>query len=944
MRAPRTAATGTSGQSFVKARFESLDWGVSTNDQHDLGTDLWLMARDARGFELRLLVGVQVKSGASWFDEPELDEPEFDEPEFDGDEVVGWWFRKADDDHFRYWTEHSVPHILVLHRPSDGECFWVHLTADRFSSTGKGRKILVSATSTVDREHIGDLVAVATSKQPVAEWQGSAWTPSSVEPLDRLRYALLVPRLVAPHPNNRPPEVSAEQAVALLTQLRVRGLERLETNQAELDHEVASGSGDWTWTFYGALWRWVIHGELEMLGEATRTAAASHQRAAATAALASAYYEIGDVDLALEILDSELARDDHHPVDHAWLVSHRARCVIERGQLEDARALALGVFHIGRTKAGDPTAAVVAGTMAEIIFTSGDWNGDELAQSVQVRDNVASWWRSQTLVSGLSSQFAEDFRTWSGSRSYTWGAEDTAWIKMRSAMLLSGYAADSASWRHAAGLLARRLLMTTTEDEGLVSALDTLRVAGAYEHLNLAIGRLCERGPTKPLATVACALDLSKSTRTSLRCDLGLLIRAANVLTPEAAGNHATWLMNALRNTDDLEQTLRPTFFLNDDLVHALSSVCVALDASGENDVREFLTTLPPQPELPLARSYAKLLAALVDEQWTDDQVARLASRPDGDHAEFLAAVEALGAARSTSARDALLGRVSAGDLNALQSYGSVTDLPPLVARELIRRLAQSITQPSGQPFGVSGAAERDLLRTLVLLNAWHPDEADWEAVIHALSDVDLHPGELAAALDLLTRLAQQVPTATARELDPVLRGIAERVVDEPVPFRRYPNLRSQAELARACLSPESLTEADLRRLIRGDADDRAAAAQIVIHRRDATSLTLVAALAQDEEPLVRTRIAHGLCEWLMTDDTAHEVLPLLRDLLSDEGLAVGNALSMALDADLVHEGVRPLLDMIVDHPSAIVRFRATTARSLLDQHSSDANSSEDRH
>jgi hypothetical protein len=63
MRAPKTEATGTSGQSFVKAHFEKLGWGVMPNPEHDVGTDMLVQARDDAGIDLGLLLGVQVKSG-----------------------------------------------------------------------------------------------------------------------------------------------------------------------------------------------------------------------------------------------------------------------------------------------------------------------------------------------------------------------------------------------------------------------------------------------------------------------------------------------------------------------------------------------------------------------------------------------------------------------------------------------------------------------------------------------------------------------------------------------------------------------------------------------------------------------------------------------------------------------------------------------------------------
>lgn len=60
---------------MAKANFELLGWGAVENTTHDLGTDLFLMARDNRRFDLGLLVGAQVKNGPSWF----RNQPAFDD-------------------------------------------------------------------------------------------------------------------------------------------------------------------------------------------------------------------------------------------------------------------------------------------------------------------------------------------------------------------------------------------------------------------------------------------------------------------------------------------------------------------------------------------------------------------------------------------------------------------------------------------------------------------------------------------------------------------------------------------------------------------------------------------------------------------------------------------------------------------------------------------------
>jgi hypothetical protein len=77
-------SAATAGVSQVKADFEWLGWGSIENTSHDLGTDLAVMARDARRFDHCRPLGVQVKAGASYFEEPETD---------DQGALIGWWLK-----------------------------------------------------------------------------------------------------------------------------------------------------------------------------------------------------------------------------------------------------------------------------------------------------------------------------------------------------------------------------------------------------------------------------------------------------------------------------------------------------------------------------------------------------------------------------------------------------------------------------------------------------------------------------------------------------------------------------------------------------------------------------------------------------------------------------------------------------------------------------------
>jgi len=73
------------------------------------------------------LVALQIKSGASWFNEQD---------------DVGFVYR-GDRGHLNYWLEHSLPVILILHNPETHQTFWQAITVSNVSLTGKAWKISV---------------------------------------------------------------------------------------------------------------------------------------------------------------------------------------------------------------------------------------------------------------------------------------------------------------------------------------------------------------------------------------------------------------------------------------------------------------------------------------------------------------------------------------------------------------------------------------------------------------------------------------------------------------------------------------------------------------------------------------------------------------------------------------------------------------------------------
>src|SRR5665647_150681 len=351
MRAPKTEATGTSGQSFVKGHFERLGWGVMPNPEHDLGTDMVLQARDDTGLDLGLLIGAQVKSGPSYFTEP---------VNVDG-EVSGWWFRE-DEEHFQYWLSYQAAHIVVLHDQGTGIAYWDHVTKDKVQVTGVGRNIFVPFNQTVDLGHRIALIKVAESKAPQPHWDGSAWDhEDQIRDDAKLRTAFVAPRLLGPHPNAQITDLSAEQAIGLAVQMRLDQIERLKEQFPLLNPSVASSDGDWNWRLYGALRQWLETGHRDNLDGVLSSASTPQESSAGSVCVSHAMLEDGNPADAMAIIDRALEVDDLSTSDSYWLRAHKARIAYELGDLDLARETALSVKQMDDSLLRDPTLRVLLG-------------------------------------------------------------------------------------------------------------------------------------------------------------------------------------------------------------------------------------------------------------------------------------------------------------------------------------------------------------------------------------------------------------------------------------------------------------------------------------------------------------------------------------------------------------------------------------------------------
>lgn len=903
-------AVGTAGQSRVSAQFEELNWGVASNPYHDLGTDLWLMARDDRRFDLGLLVGAQVKTSET----RSATSKYFKEPKREHGKVVGWWYRESlPEDHFDYWIKHSIPHIVVLHDLKSGRSYWVHVTKEAITRTKSGTKILVPKSQRINAAAAGRLLDVAISQRGSrGTWEGSSWPDiAALGPEDRIRYALLTPRLIA---NRHTPRVRNDenpyQAIAILVQgrfLELDGSRELAEHLPGIEPppflsaDEARAAPEWEWNLYGDLHRYMRDSDPDIFSPLIEAAPLnSAQRAAAVALRAATLIERGRVAEALSLTADELSRAPGlDPVNFAWIEVQYARCLLEVGKYKKARRLAIHVQRIQAAAAVDPTAMAIAASAAGILFRASGWLQQPNSSSVTSNDTAAGWWRNQTIAYGLETFLNDRFALWASESTDVPQHFSDTWRRLRTATLLSGFAGDQPSWRAEYSQLAQYTLqayptgqLSSQAYEGLLT---DLRLAGDVDSVKQCAQKLLMSGPQDAARRACTSVSLLESTHSTGRSDLELIKSAAEVLDEEQADMYVRESVDILKDQPSYAKRVRPTFLIHHYVLQTLEALIrdSAASKAGRRVFIDYFVSLPPVSDQSLADSLVRVLRAIPENDWTTGDLDELRLRAD-DNWQLKEALVGITSAGDDDAKAELLDALRNGATRMLENVADVRSIPQDVAAAQISALSESVRREVAE--ARAGTFFRRDGRSLAMLNIWHPDVADWTPIFELLNEFRVMPRSLIDLATLLRDASMQVRQEIRHQLLPLLEHVRDRT---PIDFGEWveasERLKTIMREAIDALAPGTVSDTELWSLIGGNSEARSAAARIIGRRRDVSRLDILACLSYDEASIVRASAAQWIARWLENAEVAERCNALLEDLASAPGTLIARAIASGL-------------------------------------------------
>ena len=108
---------------------EYNNWMFREQPINDVGIDAHMEFTEANG-EVRQLLGLQIKTGQSWFKEKKENY------------II---FRDINERQYNYWVTNTLPCIIVLYNPDNNICIWEKLTVKTIERTkqGKGKGFFV---------------------------------------------------------------------------------------------------------------------------------------------------------------------------------------------------------------------------------------------------------------------------------------------------------------------------------------------------------------------------------------------------------------------------------------------------------------------------------------------------------------------------------------------------------------------------------------------------------------------------------------------------------------------------------------------------------------------------------------------------------------------------------------------------------------------------------
>jgi len=728
------ARRGEGGENQVKAFFsDTFQWCIMSKDI-DFGTDLWVMPVSDEGIPSFVVLGVQVKKGASYFRHPKKDEQ---------GNVIGWWFG-FDANHEASWTNGRIAHIVVL-ISNEGTMYWSKIESSQIDRSSRKPKILVYKDHVLEKTDEEEIYEFACSTYEKSAFNGVVWNGlKNIKNQDRIRLAMLAPRVIAPHVNKHIDNLKGHEALASLLYGNEYGLEWYWRAGSGSMADVAMQKGkrkdeawaspDWCWKAAAAFYDY-LDGQGGRLDELFSVAKSPEEQAAS--AVMQFAFDIDDNDwsAALQHIEAVMTYD-LYPVDKAWLLVHESWAMFELGRKDEAISAGSNAVSLCLQNPDDITANGICGVAVRLLWQY-DWiwgnvksSGRQVdtAEVIQSSDNPIFWWL-ELGECGIAGNAVSN--RWLHSIGE---AEKTHSLRRRfiSLILQTAFLGDRDAWKRYCCLQAENAYAQIEDDnEGrtdIVNVLEMFRRCSSRDDYRKALRSAIQRTSNSRIVEYAETVSLDESTHSTALNDLTLFQCIGDYLSADKADEVCRWCLTTLASVREYVRKVSATFNIPIELFKTLKACYMAASRDVQEEIEQWFLELPCVEESYASRAQ-NLTILFPASFWSDDNLATLLQR--GDEGSLQQWYEYERSSHDEEAEAQWHVKVKSGQIDVIKSIDDAQKL----SEDEIRRVSDCFSAycaeaiASYEQSGVIAVHGVDhMLSAFLFCGYAHPELVDWDS------------------------------------------------------------------------------------------------------------------------------------------------------------------------------------------------------------------------
>lgn len=674
--------------------------------------------------------------------------------------------------------------------------YWSKIESSEIDHSSRTPKVLVYKDHVLKKTDEEEIYEFACSTYEKSVFNGSVWNGlKNIKNQDRIRFAMLAPRVIAPHANKHVDNLKGHEALASLLYGNEYGIEWYwgagsgfmadAAVQKGKRKDEAWDSSDWCWKAAAAFYDY-LDGRAGHLEELV-SAAESPEEYAASAVMQFAFdINKNDWNAALRHIEAVMPHD-LYPVDKAWLLVHESWAMFELGRKDEAISAGLNAVSLCLQNPDDITANGICGAAVRLLWQY-DWiwgnvksSGKQVdtAEVIRSSDNPIFWWLEL------------------GERSIAGNAVSNRWLhsigeaershslrrRFISLIFQTAFLGDRDAWKRYCCMQAENAYAQIEDGNGggsdIVNVLEIFRWYSSRDDYRKALRPAIQKALNSEIVEYAETISLDDSTHSTALNDLTLFQCIGDYLSEDKADEVCRWCLTTMASAREYARKVSATFDIPTELFETLRACYMAASRDVQEEIEQWFLELSGVGES-YASEAQNLTILFPDSFWSGDNLSALLQR--GDEGSLQQWYEYKRSSHDTESEAQWHLKVKSGQVDVIKSIDDAQKLFEDEVRGVSRCFSAycAETVERYERWGDVFSSDRDdMLSAFLFCGYVHPELVEWNSFVNImLSNAEASQDKI-QPLRFLIHFGSELPDGIQWELFDMLSSFVKKFQDK---------------------------------------------------------------------------------------------------------------------------------------------------------------------